>query len=44
MVILSTPMAVKAAGITTWICHIQVKRAEAIDPAEWIVSGMDPLK
>lgn len=39
MVILSTPMAVKIAGILPWTHHTQVKKAEAADAAKWSVSG-----
>ena len=36
-VILTTPTAVKFAGIAPWICHTRVKRAYHADPenAEW---------
>jgi hypothetical protein len=46
VVILSTSMAVKVAGITPWIHHIQVRKAETMAATtKWTVSWtMDPLK
>lgn len=46
MVIVSTPTAVKVAGVTSWIHHTQGKEAKATDvTAKWTVSQtMDLLK
>lgn len=44
MVILSTPTAVKIAGILPWTRHTQVKKAEAADAAKWSLWIMNPLK
>lgn len=44
--IISTPIAIKVAGIVPWVYHTKVKKAEATeDHAKWTVSKtMDPLK
>lgn len=43
-VILSTPTAVKRAGILPWMLHTQVKKAEAADAAKWSLWITNPLK
>ena len=44
-VVLTTPTAVKVAGVTPWIHHMKVKRAYHTDPedAEWTIQK-DPTE